>query len=142
MTDISQGAGEQPLAPPPPKSARYLFCFVLLLLEAFVALFFALVLYGLRITDGQSAALIGGGVGALALASAGLMRTRAGLILGTVTQVALLAAGILLPDMILLGIIFAILWGVSVYLGTKIDRERGERYEAELAHFRASGSLE
>ncbi len=128
------GAPQPTNAPAPPRSARYLFCVVLLVLEAFVALFLALVLYGLRIVDGQSAALIGGVVAALALLAAGLLRTRAGLIVGTAVQVALLASGFWLGDMFALGVIFAVLWGVSVYLGTKIDRERAERYAAELAH--------
>ncbi|WP_250506494.1 DUF4233 domain-containing protein [Bowdeniella massiliensis] len=128
------GAPQPRNAPAPPRSARYLFCVVLLVLEAFVALFLALVLYGLRIVDGQSAALIGGVVAALALLAAGLLRTRAGLIVGTGVQVALLASGFWLGDMFALGVIFAVLWGVSVYLGTKIDRERAERYAAEIAH--------
>ncbi len=122
--------------PQPPRSARYLFCIVLLILEAFIGLFMSLVLYGLRIVPPLTAWLIGGGIALAALIAAGLLRSRAGLIAGTLVQILLIAAGFWVPDMFLLGIIFAVLWGFSVVLGGRIDVEREQRYQAELAHWK------
>ncbi|MDO5701585.1 MAG: DUF4233 domain-containing protein [Bowdeniella nasicola] len=128
------GATEPAAAPvPEPRSARRLFCLVLLILEALVALFLALVLNGLNLVESGLAWTIGGGVAALAIVAAGSLRTRVGLILGSLVQVVLLASGWWIGDMIVLGVIFTALWITSIVLGGRIDTERWERYHAELA---------
>lgn len=96
----------------------------ILVLEAFVLLFAALVakdLSGLSVP----AALAGGGVLALAcLLTAGLLRVRAGYAVGWVLQGLLVATGFVVPMMFGIGLLFAALWAVGLYQGTRIERER------------------
>lgn len=128
-------------APRPPGSARRMFCATLLALEAFVVFFAALGAYGLRVADGGVIALVGAPAALVCVVAAGLLRTGAGYVLGTAIQVALLVAGALVPEvrvhLLPVAFVFALLWGISLTLGTRIDRERAVRHEAELAHWRA-----
>ncbi|WP_221934860.1 DUF4233 domain-containing protein [Georgenia yuyongxinii] len=143
MTDqpFATPAPHAPAAPPrPPGSARRMFAMTVLVSEVFIVLFASLVAHGLRLAD---LGLIWGVGGAAMLACAvcaGLLRHRAGYVLGSVVQVLLLAAGFLLPMMFVIGVIFGVLWVASVQLGGRIDVERKQRYAAELEHFRAQSA--
>ena len=65
----------------------------------------------------------------LAEGLAGLAKRRIGVILGSVVQGLLIAAGFLIPMMFAIGIIFDIIWVVALRLGQRIDVERAERAE-------------
>lgn len=117
-------------APRAPRSARRQFAATILVLEAFVVGFAALVAFGLRIAPPS---VVWGVAGALALSlllSSGLLRTPAGYVAGSVLQVAVLATGVAVPMMFVVGAIFVVLWVVALRLGGRIDRERRERLEA------------
>jgi hypothetical protein len=97
-------------------------------LEAFVVLFAGLVARGLT---------GGGGTGGTALAvcaalalaclvGAGLLRSRAGYVLGSVLQVAVLATGFWVGAMFFLGAVFGALWVAALRVGARIERERAE----------------
>lgn len=96
----------------------------MLVLEAFVLLFAALVAKDLSdLTTAQ--ALVGGGVLALlCLLTAGLLRARAGYWLGWALQLAMIATGLVVPMMFGIGVIFTALWVGALVTGTKIERER------------------
>jgi hypothetical protein len=96
----------------------------MLVLEAFVLLFAALVAKDLSdLTTAQ--ALLGGGVLALlCLLTAGLLRVRAGYWLGWALQLAMIATGLVVPMMFGIGVIFTALWVGALVTGTKIERER------------------
>ncbi|MDO5727374.1 MAG: DUF4233 domain-containing protein [Bowdeniella nasicola] len=130
------GAATAPAAPRRPRSARRLFCLVLLILEAFVGLFLALVLAGLALTSSPVAWVIGALVGGGALLGAALVRNRVGIFLGWAVQIALIATGYWIGDMYVLGLIFLALWVASLRLGRRIDVEREQRYHLEIAHWR------
>lgn len=100
-----------------------------------MALFLALVLYGLSLVSAASAWSIGAVIAVLALGAAATLRAGFGYLFGWLTQVALIAAGYYIPDMYLLGAIFLALWIASVVLGGRIDVEREERYRAEVAYY-------
>lgn len=103
------------------------FCTAVLTLEAFVVLFAALVGHGLRLAQpGLVWSVAGVGV-LLCLLAAGLVRRRAGLVLGSAVQVALLVAGMAIPMMYVVGGIFAAIWVVALLLGRRIDTERAQR---------------
>lgn len=131
-------------APRPPRSARRMFCATLLGLEALVVFFAALAAYGLRVVDTGVIVGVGLGGAALCIVAAGMLRSVVGYVLGTLVQVALLVAGVLLPQMrdhlLAVGVVFAVLWVVCWRVGGRIDVERAERYEAELAHARGEES--
>ncbi len=111
-------------------SARRQFAATILVLEVLVVAFASLVAFGLRVAPPSVVWGIGGAL-ALSLAlSAGLLRSPAGYVAGSVLQVALLATGIAVPMMFVVGGIFVVLWVVALRLGSRIDRERAERAQA------------
>lgn len=87
--------------------------------ESLVVFFAVLVAKDL---SGRSPALVvGGGLG-LALACllvAGLLRWRWAYVVGSLLQLALLASGVVVPAMFLLGAVFAALWVAALRLGTR-----------------------
>lgn len=111
----------------PPRSARRQFAATMLVLEACVVLFAALVAYGLRVAEPGAVWLLGGGLALSLLLAAGLLRQPGGYVVGSVLQVAVVAGGVLVPLMFVVGGIFAVLWLASLRLGARIDRERAER---------------
>lgn len=123
---------------PAQRPAVLVFTQTVLALQALVALFATLVLYGLN-RAGEidvSPQLITAGGSALVVALAyvaGKQRTRWGRIAGWVLQVPLLVAGVLEVMIAVLGGIFLMLWITGLWLGTKIDRERAERAQGEAS---------
>jgi hypothetical protein len=71
------------------------------------------------------------GLAVLALVAAGLLRNRAGYVLGSVIQVATVGLGFVVPVMFVLGLAFAAFWVMAIVLGRRID-------EAKAAHAQAS----
>ena len=64
-----------------------------------------------------------GGLGALlCLLLPAVLGRRGGYLAGSVLQVALVAAGIVVPLMFFLGLIFGALWFLALYLGRKVAR--------------------
>lgn len=119
-----------PAPAPRSRSARRQFAATILVLEAFLVGFAALVAFGLRLAPPS---VVWGVAGALALSlvlSAGLLRSVAGYVAGSVLQVAVLATGLAVPMMFVVGGIFVVLWVVALRLGSRIDRERAERASA------------
>jgi len=110
-----------------PRSAKRQFAATILVLEAFVVGFAALVAFGLRLAPSGVVWGAGAGLGVALLVTAGLLRTRAGYVLGSVLQVPVLVIGLLVPMMFVVGGIFVLLWVVALRLGGRIDRERAAR---------------
>lgn len=126
----------------PTRSARDLFAATLLFSEALIVLFAGLVSYGLELLP--TPALWWGGAGlALWAVVAGVLvrRGTAGYVLGSMLQLALVATGLIVPMMFILGGVFAVLWLVSLRVGGQVDAERVAR-EAEEAAIARSASAE
>ncbi len=120
-------------APRRPGSARFLFGATMLVLEVFVVLFGALVVFGLKLVP--TLPLVVASVvlaGLCVLATALLRRGEAGWIIGTVAQVLLIGSALVLPMMAIVGVIFAAMWVAAYIVGGRIDVERQERYRAEV----------
>lgn len=96
----------------------------MLVLEALCVFFGALVAG--RIGDlGMGRAL--GVFGTLAVAlllTAGLLRRPVGFVIGWLLQLLVLASGLLLPAMYLVGGAFALLWFAALRVGARVERER------------------
>jgi ammonia channel protein AmtB len=58
-----------------------------------------------------------------------LVTAPGGYVAGSVAQLLVVACGVVVPLMYALGVLFAVLWVVSLRLGARIDRERAE-YDA------------
>jgi hypothetical protein len=61
---------------------------------------------------------------------AGLLRRPLAYWLGWALQVVAIAMGFLIPIMFVVGVIFAVLWGMADILGRKIESERAAAFEA------------
>lgn len=61
------------------------------------------------------------GLFVLALVAAGLLRFRAGYVLGSVVQVAAVGLGFVVPAMFVLGLVFAAFWVAAIVLGRRIE---------------------
>lgn len=105
----------------PARSYRRLFALLVLVGEAFVVGFAALVAKDLS-DVGTAPALITGGVLALVcVLAAGLLRSRVGYLLGWLVQLGLIASALWLPVMLFIGLAFAALWVVALTQGSKAD---------------------
>jgi hypothetical protein len=103
-----------------------------LVLEAMVIFFAALVAKNLSgLTVGQAVGA-GGALALLCLLTAGLLRVRAGYIVGWALQAVMVALGFVVPMMFGIGLLFTALWAAGLWAGTKVERERAF-VAAELA---------
>ena len=121
------------------RSARLIFTTTVLVLEAFVVFFATLVAIGLDLAEPAVVWTVGGAGSAVLLLLSGLVRYRVGLVLGSIAQVLLIAAGVMIPMMVVIGLVFAVIWVVALRLGYRIDIERAERDHAER-HAAARGA--
>jgi len=88
------------------------------------------------LTAGGRDAVVGWVLAALALLlvlASGMARSPRGVVVGSVLQVAVIASGVLLPSMLLVGLIFLGVWVTALYYGSKADRIEAQ-YKAEAAH--------
>jgi FtsH-binding integral membrane protein len=123
----------------PKKPAKVQFASTTLQLEAFVVLFAALAIFGLRNSAYERGPLVIESTTALWVIAGVLFVTLlvlsrtvvrpGGYVAGTVAQVPVLGLGLLLPMMFVVAGIFVVMWVVSLRLGGRIDRERAE-YDA------------
>lgn len=90
--------------------------------EAFVVFFATLVATDLSDIDDGALWLVGGGAAVACLLVAGLLRYQWAYIAGSLLQVLVIAAGVVVPVMFFLGAIFALLWGLAIYLGRRVAR--------------------
>ncbi len=124
----------------PKKPAKAQFASTTLVLEAFVVVFATLAAYGLRdvpysrgpleLPSASSIWLVGGVLALVLLVLSRTVGTPGGYVGGSVVQVPVLAFGLVVPMMYVVGGIFVVLWIVSIRLGGRIDRERAA-YDAE-----------
>ncbi|POH58859.1 DUF4233 domain-containing protein [Arthrobacter glacialis] len=120
----------KPNTPKKLRSTRMMFASVVLMLEAFVALFLGLGLFGLK--DKNPLFLVAAAVLAvLFIAACGVVRKPWGPAFGWVLQAALIAGGFWEPSMFVVGILFAAAWWYALYAGARIDRENVDRAKAQ-----------
>ena len=99
-----------------------------LVLEAIVVCLAALVAAGTGAVDGMGRSLLIGGLLALALiAGVGTLGRPSGVTVGWVLQGFVLAWGLWVPSMWIVGGIFVVLWFFAVRNGSRIDALRAER---------------
>jgi hypothetical protein len=102
---------------------------IVLAIEAIVVFFAALVAFGLRVIPGLSAYwyLLGGmGLILVFVITAALLRWPIGVAIGWVLQAALIALGILLPLMYVIGAGLTLLWIWCFTRGRRIDAARSQ----------------
>lgn len=114
------------------RPAKPQFTQTILILEAVLVVFATLVAVGLQHARNAPTAtvwLVGLGLSVVLVVLSGRVSRPGGYAAGWVGQVLVLAAGIWVPMMFVIGGIFVLLWWVALSLGGRIDRERAE-YDA------------
>src|SRR3954447_26072838 len=108
------------------RPAKPQFTQAILVLEAVLVFFATLVAYGLRVADVGTVWWVGGGLTILLVLLSGFVSRPGGYVAGSVAQVLVLAGGLAVPMMFVVGVVFVVLWVVALRLGGRIDRERAE----------------
>jgi hypothetical protein len=98
-----------------------------LVFEAFIALFFGLVVAKLHPSDDWIVAVV---LGVVSVLLSGMMRYRWAYAAGWALQVGFVAAGFLVTDMFVLGVIFAAIWWTGLHFGAQAEQIKAERVEA------------
>lgn len=120
----------------PQRPATLTFTQAVLGLQALAALFATLAAWGLSRTTEVSLSVgwIWGGGLLLMVALiyvAGKQKQTWGRIAGWVLQVPMILAGLIVPAIAAIGVMFLVLWIMGLRIGGRIDRERAERLETE-----------
>ena len=97
-------------------------CASILVSEALVIGFALLVAKDLSDVDQRVVFVVGGTAALLCLVLAGSLRHRWAYVVGSVLQVLLIGAGLVVPVMFVLGAVFAAIWVLAIYLGRRVER--------------------
>ncbi|WP_159702839.1 DUF4233 domain-containing protein [Arthrobacter sp. 18067] len=119
----------RPGMPKKRRSTKVMFASTVLLLEAFVAFFGTLAVFGLKRGQVDPAIILGFGIAltvVLVLACAVLSKPW-GIAVGWGLQLVLILTGFAEPTMFIVGILFAICWWYGIRAGMRIDREVAQR---------------
>lgn len=119
----------RPGMPKKRRSTKVMFASTVLLLEAFVAFFATLAVFGLKRGQVDPAIILGVGIAltvVLVLACAVLSKPW-GIAVGWGLQLVLILTGFAEPTMFIVGILFAICWWYGIRAGMRIDREVAQR---------------
>lgn len=122
----------RPGMPKPRRSTKVLFASTVLALEAFVALFAALAIFGLHGKD-PLLLILGVLLAVVLFASCAFMAKRWGPALGWVLQLVLIASGFLESTMFIIGVLFTLAWWYGLHTGARIDRENVQREREQAA---------
>jgi len=115
-----------------PRSVTESLLSIVLVIEAVVMLFASLTAFGLKVLDPNWLALVyGAAFIAVLLATTAVLRWRAGQVFGWVLQAALVALGILMPFMYVIGAGLALFWIWCFTRGRRIDASRAATVEGE-----------
>jgi hypothetical protein len=99
----------------------------LLVFEGMVIFFATLVALGLSDVDHTVLWWVGGGLAVLAFVLAGLLSRPWALVAASLYQLALIAAGFVVPAMFFLGPLFAAIWFFALYLARKVEQSQAGR---------------
>jgi hypothetical protein len=95
---------------------------IVLGVEILVVFLGTLVVWGLGALPPALAFGAGGAVILLAIVAAGTLRSPFGVVLGWIVQALLVASGLLMPELYLVGALFAAMWVYCMIVGGRIDR--------------------
>ena len=119
----------------PPRSVKVMFASSVLCLEAVLMFFYALATWGLYQNTDYAWWLFGGClvIAALLVITCAFLRRPGGFVMGWVLQFWIIAGGIVDPFnfMYAVGVIFLACWWYAVAKGSRLDREKMERYRIE-----------
>ena len=111
--------------------AKRQFASTVLVLEAVLVLFATLVAFGLRVAPPLTVWVAGGVLMLVLVVLSRLVGQPGSYVAGSVVQGVVLAGAFVIPQMVVIGLVFLAMWVAALRLGGRIDRERAAW---DLAH--------
>ncbi|WP_234399387.1 DUF4233 domain-containing protein [Psychromicrobium lacuslunae] len=137
-TPLRQTKAQREWRPGTPKkrrSTKIMFASTVLSLEAFVAFFATLVIFGLRSHEipGVTILIVGLALSVVLIGTCAFLKKQWALWLGWALQLVLIALGFFEPMMFVIGPLFALSWWYGLRTGARLDRESADREKAQKA---------
>lgn len=114
------------------RSSKQTLASIVLAFESFVAFFATLAAFGLKVADAELVWAIGLTVSLLMILTPAVLRFSWGYWIGSFWQVILIASGVLLWGMFLIGVMMAGLWIWALIAGSTIDKAKKIYFEVEI----------
>lgn len=105
---------------------------IVLVLESLLMFFLALLVFALDVLGPVPAFVGGGALFLLFVITSRLVRFRVGLGLGFALQLTLIATGVFVPAMYVIGLGFVGLWIYCLITGQRLDRRNGRRLDGTM----------
>jgi hypothetical protein len=96
-------------------------CATLLVLQALVTALSIPVAITVAHVPPATAGAVSGGLAVAGLVIAGLLRYRWAYVAGTILQILVIATGFMVPTMFFLGIVFAALWILNIWVARRVE---------------------
>lgn len=125
----------RPGTPKKPRSTRVMFASTVLTLEAFLAIFVALALFGLKRDELAPGLILGAGavVALVCIFTCALLKKPLGYAIGWALQLLFIFSGFLLTSMFFIGAAFAAIWWYAITKGRTMDVETARRAREQAA---------
>lgn len=104
------------------RSARHSLAQIVLGFETIVVFLGMLVVFGLKALPAASAFLAGGALLVVMILALALLPHGIGYVLGWLVQLTVIAGGLLIPMLFVVGILFTAMWTWCMILGIRLDR--------------------
>lgn len=114
------------------RSSKQTLASIVLAFESFVAFFATLAAFGLRVADSELVWAIGLTCSLLMILTPAVLRFSWGYWIGSLWQVLLIASGVLLWGMFLIGVMLAGLWIWALIAGATIDKAKQIYFDVEI----------
>ncbi len=114
------------------RSSKQTLASIVLAFESFVAFFATLAAFGLRVAEPEIVWAVGLTCSLLMMLTPAVLRYNWGYWIGSLWQVLLIASGVLLWGMFVIGIMLAGLWIWALIAGATIDRAKKIYFEVEI----------
>jgi hypothetical protein len=114
------------------RSSKQTLASIVLAFESFVAFFATLAAFGLKVADPQIVWSVGLSCALLMMLTPAVLRYNWGYWIGSLWQVLLIASGVLLWGMFVIGVMLAGLWIWALIAGSTIDRAKKIYFEMEI----------
>ncbi len=114
------------------RSSKQTLASIVLAFESFVAFFATLAAFGLRVADPELVWAVGLTCSLLMMLTPAVLRYGWGYWIGSLWQVLLIASGVLLWGMFVIGAMLAGLWIWALIAGSTIDRAKKIYFEMEI----------
>ena len=114
------------------RSSKQTLASIVLAFESFVAFFATLAAFGLKVADAELVWAIGLTISLLMILTPAVLRFNWGYWIGSLWQVLLIASGVLLWGMFLIGVMLAGLWIWALIAGSTIDKAKRIYFDVDI----------